>query len=74
MGIEPTRAVTPEPENKRFGMIADPKCDWRVNYDGTPGHVGIRQASGVTSNVPGDHVGRTVYTPVRQLSTMLQPS
>jgi hypothetical protein len=41
MGIEPTRAVTPEPENKRFGAIADPKCDWRVKFRGVWGHVAI---------------------------------
>ena len=34
MGIEPTLAAPPEPENKRFGAIADPKCDWRVKFRG----------------------------------------
>jgi hypothetical protein len=27
MGIEPTRAALPELENKRFGAIANAKCD-----------------------------------------------
>jgi hypothetical protein len=27
MGIEPTRAVLSELKNKRFGAMANPKCD-----------------------------------------------
>jgi len=27
MGIEPTRAALPELKNKRFGVMANPKCD-----------------------------------------------
>jgi hypothetical protein len=27
MGIEPTRKVHSEPKNKRFGALADSKCD-----------------------------------------------
>ena len=27
MGIEPIRAVLPELKNKRFGAMANPKCD-----------------------------------------------
>jgi hypothetical protein len=27
MGIEPTRTSLPEMENKRFGAMANPKCD-----------------------------------------------
>jgi hypothetical protein len=34
MGIEPTRAAPPEQENKRFGAMANPKCDGRVNFRG----------------------------------------
>jgi hypothetical protein len=45
MGIEPTGAAPQEPENKRFGAIADPKCDGRVNFRGIWGHVGIRRCS-----------------------------
>jgi hypothetical protein len=30
MGIEPTREALPSLENKRFGAMADAKCDWRV--------------------------------------------
>jgi hypothetical protein len=60
MGIEPTRATLRKPRNRDIPVVQSIKCDWRVNYDGTPGHVRIPQASGLTSNVPGDHVGRTV--------------
>jgi hypothetical protein len=34
MGIEPTRTARPELENKRFGAMANPKCDGRVNFRG----------------------------------------
>jgi hypothetical protein len=30
MGIEPTRTALPESENKRFGAMANPKCDGLV--------------------------------------------
>jgi hypothetical protein len=43
MGIEPTRAAVPELENKRFGAMAIPKCDWRVNFRGMWGYVGIHR-------------------------------
>jgi hypothetical protein len=43
MGIEPTRAALPGLENKRFGAMADPKCDGRVNFRGMWGHVGLRK-------------------------------
>jgi hypothetical protein len=43
MGIEPTRAVPPELENKRFGATTQPKCDWRVNFRGMWGHVRLRR-------------------------------
>jgi hypothetical protein len=39
MGIEPTRTARPEPENKRFSAMADPKCSGRVNFRGMWGHV-----------------------------------
>jgi hypothetical protein len=39
MGIEPTRAVLPEPENNRFGAMANPKCDQRVSFRGMWGKV-----------------------------------
>jgi hypothetical protein len=32
MGIEPTRALLLELENKRFGVTPNPKCDGRVNF------------------------------------------
>jgi hypothetical protein len=46
-GIEPTRGAPPELENKRFGARADPKCDWRVNFRGIWGHVGLRRNTSV---------------------------
>jgi len=54
MGIEPTRAAVPGLENKRFDESADPKCDWRVNFRGMWGHVGIRERTSATSNVSDD--------------------
>ncbi len=47
MGIEPTRAATPKLENKRFGATTNPKCDWRVNFRGMWGHVGLRRDTSV---------------------------
>jgi hypothetical protein len=52
MGIEPTRAPVPEPENKRFGVTANPKCDRRVNFPGMWGHVRLRRDTSVWE-VPG---------------------
>jgi hypothetical protein len=43
MGIEPTRAFLPRLQNKRFGAIADAKCDWRVNFRGMWGHARLRR-------------------------------
>ena len=40
---EPTRETLPGLENKRFGAIADAKCDWRVNFRGMWGHVRLRR-------------------------------
>src|ERR1700677_3932084 len=45
MGIEPTGKAVLGLENKRFGAIAETKCDWRVNFRGTWGYVGIRERS-----------------------------
>jgi hypothetical protein len=42
MGIEPTWTSLPELENKRFDGMADPKCDWRVNFRGMWGHVRVQ--------------------------------
>jgi hypothetical protein len=41
MGIEPTRAAPPELESKVFRAMTDPKCDWRANFRGMRGLVGI---------------------------------
>jgi hypothetical protein len=43
MGIEPTREALPSLENERFGAMAAPKCDGRVNFRGMWGHVGIHR-------------------------------
>ena len=42
MGIELTRSALPGLENKRFGAMANPKCDGRANFRGMWGHVGLR--------------------------------
>jgi hypothetical protein len=52
MGIEPTRAALHQLENKRFGAIPNAKCDWRVNFRGMWGHVGLRGDTR-RANVPG---------------------
>ena len=66
MGIEPTREAPPEFENKRIGAMADPKCDWRVNFRGTWGHVGIREPPAVPSDVPGGIAGRPMILQINQ--------
>jgi len=43
MGIEPTGKALPELENKRFRAMAHAKCDWRVNFRGMRGNVGLRR-------------------------------
>ena len=47
MGIEPTEKALPELENKRFGAIADSKCDWRVNFRGMWGYVRLRRDTSI---------------------------
>jgi len=47
MGIEPTRTALPELKNKRFGAMANPKCDWRVNFRGMWGNVAPRRDTSV---------------------------
>jgi hypothetical protein len=41
LGIEPTRKVVSDLENKHFGAIMNAKCDGRVSLGGTWGNVGI---------------------------------
>jgi hypothetical protein len=41
MEIEPTREALPSLENKRFGAIADSKCDKRVNFRSMWCNVGL---------------------------------
>jgi hypothetical protein len=43
MGIEPTRTALPELGNKRFGAMADPRCDGGVIFRGMWGHVALRR-------------------------------
>jgi hypothetical protein len=52
MGIEPTRAALPELENKQFGGMADPECDWRVNFRSIGRHAKLRRDTSVCE-VPG---------------------
>jgi hypothetical protein len=51
------------PENKWFGAIAETKCDWRVNFRGTWGHVGIREPMAVPS--PATPVTRFAILPIQ---------
>jgi hypothetical protein len=66
MGIEPTRTAPPELENKRFGTMANPKCDGRVNFRDTRGRVGIREQTAVTFGVLGGIAGRSYDLHVNQ--------
>jgi hypothetical protein len=53
MGIEPTRASLMQRENTVFPVAPILKCDWRVNFRGTWGHVGMRERHAATSDVRG---------------------
>jgi len=66
MGIEPTRAATPELENKWFDPATNPKCDWRVNFRETRGHAGMREPTAVHSDVPAGIAGRLSILQVKQ--------
>jgi hypothetical protein len=58
MGIEPTRKVVPDLENKQFGAIMNAKCDGRVNFRGMWGHVRTRA---VTENEMHDSLEKSSY-------------
>jgi hypothetical protein len=60
MGIEPTGKALPELKNKRLCANADARCDWRVNFGGTWGNVGIRYAATWRSTSQPLHASRTV--------------
>jgi hypothetical protein len=45
MGIEPAGKALPELENKRFGAIANPKCDWRAIFLVMRGNVELRETT-----------------------------
>jgi hypothetical protein len=53
MGIEPTGLGVRKLQNTGFGSTSNLKCDGRVNFGGTRGHVGIREPTSVTSAVSG---------------------
>jgi hypothetical protein len=57
MGIEPTRTVLPVLKNKRFGAMANLKCDWRVNFRGMWGNVGIHRRE-----IPGSSQPLSTWT------------
>jgi hypothetical protein len=57
MGIEPTRTVLPVVKNKRFGAMANLKCDWRVNFRGMWGNVGIHRRE-----IPGSSQPLSTWT------------
>jgi hypothetical protein len=57
MGIEPTREAVLGLENKRFGAMANPKCDGR-ECSRYVGHVGIREPTVVIFDVLGGIAGR----------------
>src|SRR5258708_7469169 len=65
MGIEPTEKALPELEDKRFRANADAKCDWRVNFRGMWGNVGIREPTAVISIVLGRIAGQLRHTAKR---------
>ncbi len=75
MGIEPTRTWPKQLENKGFGGTPDPKCDGRVNFRITWGHVGKRKPTPVATDALGSVADiRTAGRSIRLLSIMLQPS
>jgi hypothetical protein len=62
MGIEPTRDALPSLENKRFGAMADAKCDWRVNFRGMWGYLGARRDTSVIEVPRLKPIGRMSLT------------
>ena len=52
MGIEPTRAALPGLGNKCFGAMTDAKCDWRVNFRGMWGYLGLRRDTSAAARRP----------------------
>jgi hypothetical protein len=57
MGIEPTRATLQSLRNMGSRVAPILKCDWRVNFRGTWGHVGMREGYAATSDVRGHFAG-----------------
>jgi hypothetical protein len=49
MGIEPAGKAVPNLGNRQFCAMADAKCDWRVNFRGMWGNVGLRGDTRVRS-------------------------
>jgi hypothetical protein len=71
MGIEPTRAPPPELENKWFRALADPKCDWGVNFRGMWDHVGLRRDTSV-GEVPGSSLPAVGLLPAEEPSHVVE--
>jgi hypothetical protein len=50
MGIEPTRAALQRLRDMGSRVAPILKCDWRVNFRGTLGHVGMPERHAATSD------------------------
>jgi hypothetical protein len=72
MGIEPTRAVLTEMKNKRFGAIANPKCDWRVNFRGMRVRTRLRRDTFVCE-VPSSLLFKSQIAPIDALRSRAKP-
>jgi hypothetical protein len=64
MGIEPKRTVLPELKNKRFGAMADSKCDQRVNFRGMWGLEGLHRDTSMYE-IPGSRLSVGVLRSVK---------
>ncbi|MEA3108941.1 MAG: hypothetical protein QOI88_3546 [Gammaproteobacteria bacterium] len=53
MGIEPTGTLLPKGGQQVACRRIDTQCDWRVNFGGIWGTVGIREPTSATSAVSG---------------------
>jgi hypothetical protein len=60
MGIEPTGKALPELENKRFRAMAHAKCDWRVNFRGMRGNVGLRRDTSTGVGLEPPNLGHSL--------------
>jgi hypothetical protein len=53
MGIEPTRTTLQSLRDMGSRVAPILKCDWRVNFRGTCGHVAMRERHAAPSDVRG---------------------